>query len=298
MLKRGAAALTCVLTLLLGGCGSDGEAQRSAGGAVDVAGVLDDAGSGGAGLSSDDRLFVEQAVDLLTQRCVAKSGLVWPLPQRVAEPETRFPSPEILETSGYPISEERKRNLADRKPQPEGSEELREALFGLADAPTATLQLPDGAEMGTYTTGCVAEATTQIYGSVEKEFVVNTMRSYLWGLDAENAVISRQPYQDALATWRACMEAASAPSTGQAVSGMQAVENLYRRGDTPEADRQAARLARADATCLRSSGLYAQHERLVTEHRSSVTSSYGFSEAALVAAEREAFERARELTRG
>lgn len=295
MLRWGLVAPLCAMTLI-SGCAAGGSESRSSAGTVDVAGVLGDVGGGSAGLSADDRLFVEQSVDLLTQRCVAKVGLDWPLPQRVAEPETRFPSPEVLERSGYPISSARKRDLADAGRQPEASAKMSEALFGPRDAPTVTMQLPDGSEMGTYTTGCVAEATTQIYGSVEKEFVVNTMRSYLWGLDAENAVISRQPYQDALRVWRSCVKSTSAPSTGQAVSGMQAAETLYRQLDVAQADRQAARLARADATCLRSSGLYTQHERLATENRGAVTSSYGFSEAALIAAEREAFDRARELT--
>ncbi|MYX98421.1 hypothetical protein GT045_27360 [Streptomyces sp. SID486] len=109
-----------------------------------------------------------------------------------------------------------------------------------------TADLPNGVRVTHSDTGCTAEAERRLYGDLPAWFRATRTTTVLTG-ERMAAVQQDQRYLDAREDWARCMKAAGQPYTDPRISRATAERGVSRAREI--------RLAVAEATCARSTGL-------------------------------------------
>lgn len=86
----------------------------------------------------------------------------------------------------------------------ERREDYLSTLVG-SGGPSATIRLPDGREIQTPETGCIAEGRVAVFGTIQNWAQVQYLPEALSSL-VSNQVVSSPEYTQALGRWRTCME--------------------------------------------------------------------------------------------
>jgi len=122
-----------------------------------------------------------------------------------------------------------------------------EALLG-ESGPALVVRLPDGREIRTPKSGCVAKGRSAVFGSIQNWATVTYVPESLG--DVVTAKVPQTPeYRSALAGWRSCMQRAGY-STDSPESLVARIRDLYvTGGDRPQTRALEIRTAVADGTC-------------------------------------------------
>jgi hypothetical protein len=246
----GGAALVVLLSLFASGC-ADGEE-------VELTIKPGEARRAASGLYiGDARLrFAEQS---LIAQCMADRGL----PYRVAPEgaDTGLPTMSVSDVEkakeeGYGLATERAQadavtSLEDERIglPPRQQREYDRALFGPARAPEASARSLAGDVITASTQGCIAEARTRLFGSVENflvlsEFLGNSVRFVMYQSREESPEV-----QEAFEEWQACMASAGYPDLEERNGGEALARVAYEEESLARASELETRIAVTDAEC-------------------------------------------------
>lgn len=141
--------------------------------------------------------------------------------------------------------------------------EFQAALTGPTDAPTGSVVLADGTEVGFTLTGCVGDARKRLYGNADRYL---TLATFVENLETEigNRVFGDAKYVAALGRWRTCMRE-------QGVDVRTPAAALEVAAKEPAREKAIAVL---DARCSRKSALAATGAQLDRIHKARVYREY------------------------
>lgn len=257
MIRRqvlGGVATVLLLSLSLSACG-DGEEV-----ALSIAPA--EARRATAGLYvGDARLrFAEQS---LIARCMQRRGLPYQVAAEGADaglPTMSVNDVEKARNEGYGLRTELTRadevtSLEDDRidlPRRQ-QQEYERVLFGPPRAAQASTRSLEGDVVSASTEGCIAQARTQLFGSVENfltlsEFLGNSVRLVMYQARQESPEV-----QDAFGGWRDCMADAGYPDLDERNGGEALVRVAYAEQPASAADLETE-VAVTDAGCDREVG--------------------------------------------
>lgn len=204
-------------------------------------------------LSSDasalrDKWYRNEAEQQLVERCMARLGFVYSVPDMGPAPGPNTITSFAL-GSGHPatygVTPE---SFVNVPPSDPGSDQPRYALaLGGQASATASITFAGGGSVSYQTGGCQASARKQLYGSLEL-FMASAYLPQIQGNAFSGFLSGYQPYRSALRTWQACMKTRKVPATSPDTAA-SSVEQLAGNSSAADLTHQQTTLATADAAC-------------------------------------------------
>jgi hypothetical protein len=265
-------------------------------------------------LTPSQQLFLSQAEEELTRRCMAKQGFDFALPKRTVEdfgPD--FLTADQLEAGGYRLG----RKLVDggqnagpndailAKLSPDRKKAWNLALFGEVldgdkSAPSAgaiSVRGVDGSVVSTSAKGCVSDARKQIYGSLEGYLSLGLITDAVYGNAAENQLWADPAYQAVAVKWRVCMAHHDVPVDEHAVYGASLVRVAYDQKRL-DAAQYAQTVQHADVACMRETKIDTVRAQALDRLGRAQIQRSGLNVAGASVFQQQALVRARQLLAG
>ncbi|MEB8336057.1 hypothetical protein [Streptomyces endophyticus] len=220
-----------------------------------------------AELSDAQLAEVSHAQELLTKHCMADRGFRYGVAKQPTADELRTPGyvlddPRWAREYGYGGQLEREQDRA-RKADPnvahyrtlsrDGQLRWSNALFGGPESGTVEARTPGGGTVSMATGGCNAEALRALYGDLRTWFTADKTVSGLGAL-YEPRIKRNKRFATAVDSWSVCMNRQGHRYADPA-SLRERVPTLTHGVSHRRAHAVEVRLATAEATCARSSGL-------------------------------------------
>lgn len=230
-----------------------------------------------------DEDFLLLAEDELVRRCMEKAGFQFrssPPDQISADPEGKYQwgrdDVSAAQDQGYGLSrqgmdEEADPNLEYLESLTPTERERWDLAFSGHWENRITFKLPNGTEFSISGDGCLAEARRQIYGDLRKYMQLNVALMQI-APDVDRLVAADPAYNEALASWRRCMneKGYDFENPGDAVGAAAA---LYESElDPASAKAGEVRIAVADAQCGVESGVVRVATRLEEKYTAQILS--------------------------
>lgn len=265
-------------------------------------------------LTPNQQLFLSQAEEELTRRCMAKQGFDFALPkQTVQDFGPDFLTADQLEAGGYRLG----RKLVDAGRNagpndailatlsPDRKKAWNLALFGdVIDgdkAPSTKGEISvrgvDGSVVSTSAKGCVSDARKQIYGSLEGYLSLSLIKDAVYGNAVENQLWADPAYQAVAVKWRACMARHDVPVDEHAVYGATLVQVAYDQ-KRPDAAQYAQTVQHADVSCMRETKIDAIRAQTLDRLGRAQIQRSGLNVAGASVFQQQALVRARALLAG
>ncbi|WP_336214086.1 hypothetical protein [Nonomuraea sp. LPB2021202275-12-8] len=263
----------------------------------------------GGELTDAERIELERAEEVLTQRCMARHGFpYWPAPPLSAE-ERRSIGYVLTDVAwarihGYGGRIERKllaakktnRNIAYRNsliaPQ---RTRYDAALRGGRDVKPLSATLPAGGRITSMLGGCGAEAQEGLYGDREEWFRLDKTATNLLPLYVPDLVKDPR-FSAAQQAWARCMSRKGHPYT-EPPEVRATLPRLTRGLSSEKSHSLEVELAVTEATCARTSSLADTARSLQAHYRERAGRPYARDLAEHRRLERAALDRARRITR-
>jgi hypothetical protein len=259
--------LSCVVGILVGGCGSAQPPTRGestdtllsqTGSARLTADALDMVTASGKWPSSERTL--NAANDMLTGRCMKAHGLPFTVPK--AGVIDNNDEPKIIDLprrrrEGYGVlsaAQDSKSATAER-PQdvylstltPQARQHYVETLFG-REAERITVKIPGGGEATYPGQGCQADAIRTLSGTIPSWVLITYVGQQL-GNKLADELATAPAYQAALARWRTCMVSRGFHYDTPDQARQNIVDQLSAHGATAALRRREVATAVADGEC-------------------------------------------------
>ncbi|WP_157073284.1 hypothetical protein [Kribbia dieselivorans] len=149
-------------------------------------------------LTPEEDYFLRQAQELEQQRCMRAAGWEHHLNPVVEDPiVASVPGPDEI-AAGYRLSD------VDKQPPADPNKAVLEGLSGadrdawttalMGDGPEVTLLLPGDESVSMNSTGCLADALTAVYGSVESAMAIRHARRQVTGDAAMSSLLDNPTY--------------------------------------------------------------------------------------------------------
>lgn len=240
----------------------------------------------GRELTETEQAGLEYAEELLVQRCMERQGFrYWAQRPLGAEDlkHTGFVLDDVnwAHTHGYGSDIDRKDEAARRNdPNRRYAEGLskarlanyRTALNGGRESRRLSADLPTGQRVTGQLGGCQAQAQKKLYGDPATWFRVDTIAINLLPLYVSD-LVKDERFTDAVDAWAQCMRGNGHDYAHP--KDIDAALPTLLKGKSPAAARTIeVRLAVAEATCARSSGLATTGDRLEREYRLRASKPY------------------------
>jgi hypothetical protein len=170
-------------------------------------------------------------------------------------------------------------------------EDWEVAYFG-DHSDMTTLTLPNGATFSTSNTGCVAQARTELYGSIRAHVELTALANFMTG-EIGSRVIADSSYQEALARWQECMSEVGYPVATPSDAYTMALE----AGVTTPANARVReiRIALDDARCNVQARLTETAKALERKHSNDLAEENEARVVATQEVQQHALERARDV---
>lgn len=264
----------------------------------------------GRELGDAQQARLDYSEQLVIRRCMAERGFpYWVPPKPPTAEESKnvgyvLDDVEWAREHGYGGDLARKADAAREKdPNTEyagGLSSARRAAYdtalGGASAERLTVELPTGETVTSETGGCEAEARRWLYGDLATWFRVDAIGTNLLPLYVPDLLADKR-FGKALKAWSRCMHGKGLRYA--APDGIDAGLPRLTQGLSPaRAHSTEVRLAVAEATCARSSGLATTGRSLEREYRARVGEPYARDLATRGRLQRAALDRAEELLAG
>lgn len=263
-------------------------------------------------LTHDEAATVHDAEQRATAACMARHGFAWgsAVAGDSAGTLPLYLSPDELRAGGldYEYDWEAAADafldtFGDAAPATESRTEDEEAayeaaLFGTPPQPEVSIETADGT-VSASGDGCIGEARTRVYGSVSNALRWEELREAFGGVSGR--LRRHDEYRRPLADWQACMGEAgfAVGENDYGASWIQqaAAAALYGEGrDQAQVTAQTiSAVARADADCQESSGLYDVRESLLADVTAEIADDLGIELDHYIAYARAVYARARQI---
>jgi hypothetical protein len=122
------------------------------------------------------------------------------------------------------------------------------AFFGREDGPTVRVNLPGGGQVEENAEGCLAEARTKIYGSLEQQMRLQNLAGNL-PIMARRRADADPGMKKLNSAWSNCMSSKGLSGFGAPKDAREKASGFYKRLPQATAKRQETQLAVADASC-------------------------------------------------